>query len=111
MSELPPCNKCGICCVTNLEYGRGGFVQVSPEDQERMPSKYRLTVVQESSPGQARLGTKARSRGWQRCVALKGIVGMRTRCGMYEDRPTLCRTFRRGGEACLQERARWRFAS
>lgn len=105
--ELPPCNECGMCCVTDLQFGRGGFVQVSDADQARMPDN-RLRVVVESSPGQARLGTKAPFEGWTRCVALKGIVGSRTRCDMYEGRPMVCRTFERGSDACRKERARYR---
>ncbi len=41
-----------------------------------------------------------------RCAALTGTVGKRAACGIYEWRPSPCREFAAGSEAC--ERARMR---
>lgn len=107
MAELPSCQECGACCTTFLEFGRGGFVRVSDADQQRLPEKYRLKVVMESDPGVDRLGTRGTPSVGYRCVALKGTPGRHTRCDIYEDRPSLCRTLERGSPDCLKERALW----
>lgn len=41
-----------------------------------------------------------------RCAALTGVVGKQAACGIYEWRPSPCREFAAGSEAC--ERARLR---
>lgn len=41
-----------------------------------------------------------------RCAALTGVVGKQVACGIYEWRPSPCREFAAGSEAC--ERARLR---
>ncbi len=41
-----------------------------------------------------------------RCAALTGTLGKRAACGIYEWRPSPCREFAAGSEAC--ERARMR---
>lgn len=52
----------------------------------------------------------ARMRGtdhWPvRCAALTGQVGERVGCGIYEWRPSPCREFEEGSDACLRARAR-----
>ncbi|HOB66493.1 YkgJ family cysteine cluster protein [Ottowia sp.] len=39
-----------------------------------------------------------------RCAALGGQVGQRVRCGIYEWRPSPCREFDAGSDACLHAR-------
>lgn len=105
--ELPPCNECGMCCTTHLEFGRGGFVRLTDADYERLPEKYRLKVVTESELNVDRLGVKGSPGVGYRCVALKGVAGHKTSCEIYQDRPTLCRTFERGSKDCRKDRALW----
>lgn len=92
---LHPCQHCGACCA-----------------QFRVDfSLYECT----SHGGQVPQGlvepltdTLARMRGtdWTRprCAALTGVVGQRVGCGIYEWRPSPCREFAAGSDAC--ERAR-----
>jgi len=108
-TEPPPCNECGICCTTNLEFGRGGYVQLTEADYARLPEKYRLKVVLESDLNVDRLGIKGTPETGYRCTALKGIPNHKTSCDIYEQRPTVCRTFERGSPDCRKERANWLF--
>lgn len=52
----------------------------------------------------------ARMRGTDyvpvRCAALSGTVGQRVGCGIYEWRPSPCREFAEGSDACDRARAR-----
>jgi Fe-S-cluster containining protein len=52
----------------------------------------------------------ARMRGTDyappRCAALSGRLGEKVGCGIYEWRPSPCREFAEGSEACARARAR-----
>lgn len=39
-----------------------------------------------------------------RCVALRGKVGVRVSCAIYEHRPAACRAFVPGSALCLEAR-------
>lgn len=41
-----------------------------------------------------------------RCAALTGTVGVKAACGIYEWRPSPCREFEAGSDACGVARAR-----
>jgi len=41
-----------------------------------------------------------------RCAALTGKVGVQVGCGIYEWRPSPCREFAEGDDACHKARAR-----
>jgi Fe-S-cluster containining protein len=41
-----------------------------------------------------------------RCAALTGQVGQQAACGIYEWRPSPCREFEEGSDACARARAR-----
>lgn len=41
-----------------------------------------------------------------RCAALTGAIGERASCAIYEWRPSPCREFEAGSDACLRARAR-----
>lgn len=55
-------------------------------------------------------GSNCRLRGTDyqppRCAALTGRVGERVACGIYEWRPSPCREFESGSDACHRARAR-----
>ncbi len=54
--------------------------------------------------------TIARLRGTDhsppRCAALTGKVGQKAICGIYEWRPSPCREFEEGSDACTRARQR-----
>ncbi len=94
---MSACTRCGACCawwrvdfsVYELE-GQGGQVPLG------------LTVEVN--------GNTARMRGtdyWPpRCAALTGTVGEQVACGIYEWRPSPCREFEEGSEACQRARSK-----
>lgn len=41
-----------------------------------------------------------------RCAALTGTIGQQAACGIYEWRPSPCREFAAGSEACNRARVR-----
>jgi hypothetical protein len=45
-----------------------------------------------------------------RCAALIGAVGVETACGIYADRPHVCRACEPGDDACSMARARFGLA-
>ena len=55
-------------------------------------------------------GSTCRMRGTDhvpiRCAALTGKVGERATCGIYEWRPSPCREFEEGSDACQRARMR-----
>jgi hypothetical protein len=42
----------------------------------------------------------------RRCIALEGVVGEHTTCGIYERRPQVCRDVQPGDPGCERARAR-----
>ena len=96
-ASADPCLTCGACCasfrvdfaVEELE-GRGGSV---PEGLavELNHFSCRMRGTDHASP---------------RCAALVGTVGVQAHCGIYEWRPSPCREFEEGSDACEQARRR-----
>lgn len=91
------CQRCGACCAHfRVDFsiyetvGSGGAV----------PDSLVVEVA----------GATVRMRGtdhWPpRCAALTGTVGERVACGIYEWRPSPCREFEAGSDACQRARAR-----
>ena len=82
------CRSCGACCV------EAGAVILADEDDVPMPlvqhvANLRCMVTEGTS---------------FRCAALLGTVGRSVGCGIYEDRPGVCRSFEAGSDECLSAR-------
>ncbi|MBP7451963.1 MAG: YkgJ family cysteine cluster protein [Ottowia sp.] len=99
--DRPDCQRCGACCASlRVDFAarelssQGGCV----------PDGLAVSVT----------GHTCRLRGTDhqppRCAALTGRVGERVACGIYEWRPSPCREFEPGSDACLRARARHRVA-
>lgn len=107
VADLPPCQECGACCVDL--YGDGTVADLQPEDEQRLgPRRLQLYTVQSGgrwpdTPHHA-TSTRVDALGNTVCRALRGSVGRSCSCRIYEDRPTLCRSFERGSRACLSSR-------
>ena len=94
---MNPCTACGACCacfrvdfsIYELE-AHGGSVPAGLAE-----------------PLTAQL---ARMRGTDhtppRCAALGGTLGQRVACGIYEWRPSPCREFEEGSDACQRARSK-----
>jgi Fe-S-cluster containining protein len=94
MSE---CTRCGACCA----HFRVDF------------SVYELDVMGGTVPSGLAVevnGSTMRMRGTDhvpiQCAALTGNIGDCVGCGIYEWRPSPCREFEEGSDACLRARAR-----
>lgn len=94
---MSACTTCGACCACF----RVDFAVQELDDQGgSVPSGLAVEVN----------ANTARMRGTDhqpvRCAALTGRVGDRAGCGIYEWRPSPCREFEEGSEACQRARAR-----
>ncbi|MCB1978400.1 MAG: YkgJ family cysteine cluster protein [Burkholderiaceae bacterium] len=92
-----PCLSCGACCASF----RVDFSVVERSDHGgTVPDGLTVDVTD----------SFCRMRGTDhsppRCAALTGTVGQRAACAIYEWRPSPCREFAAGSDAC--ERARMR---
>ena len=92
---MSQCTTCGACCasfrvdfsVLELEEGGGS-----------VPAGLAVPVTAHT----------CRMRGTDysppRCAALYGRIGEKATCGIYEWRPSPCREFEEGSEACARAR-------
>ena len=97
------CTRCGACC-TNPDENRAetfvDYVEVLPQDAllRRRDLVRRLVVYNVDGLPHLRLDTDGR------CLALRGTVGRRVRCTIYDQRPAACRKVEPGSERCLAHR-------
>lgn len=91
------CQHCGACCASF----RVDFAVYEMEDMGgRVPRGLAVDLN----------GSTCRMRGTDhvpiRCAALTGKVGEKVACGIYEWRPSPCREFEAGSDACGRARLR-----
>ena len=85
---VPDCLSCGGCCAWSETWpvligerdGAGIADDLIDVENERMQSY------------------------GHRCAALEGEIGRHVACGVYADRPLVCREFQAGSEDCLMVR-------
>ena len=92
-----PCANCGACCASyRVEFS----IYELESAGGRVPDGLSVPVNQHT----------CRMRGTDhvpiRCAALTGKVGHTVGCGIYEWRPSPCREFEEGSDACAQARRR-----
>jgi Fe-S-cluster containining protein len=75
------------------------YVHVTRADLLRLTPRWR-----EQHVAQASVLTKVDPAGHCVCVALRGTVGNRVSCAIYERRPNECRKLDAGSAACLKAR-------
>lgn len=121
-TQKPDCLTCGACCVApdNQE----AYADVTAEDARRLGRRFvRLHVLGPSAldtfaaaidgknaPPMAieTRWTTQRSgpyKGFEvsTCAALRGSIGSRVRCSVYEKRPKVCRTAVKPGDRACRE--------
>ena len=97
MSDALDCLHCGACCASfRVDFS----VQETQAEGGVVPDG--LAVAVNSSTCRLR-GTDHQP---PRCAALTGRVGERVACGIHEWRPSPCREFEAGSDACAQARQR-----
>jgi len=97
------CTRCGACCTNPDENRAEGFVdyvEVLPRDALFSESRLLRRLVVYNADGAAHLRLDASGR----CIALRGRLGHRVSCTVYEHRPTACRKVEPGSERCLAHR-------
>lgn len=95
--SLHPCLSCGACCASfRVDFS----VHESEDEGGSVPAG--LTV--EVNAGLRRM--RGTDHAAPRCAALSGTVGTRAACGIYEWRPSPCREFEAGSDACGRARRR-----
>lgn len=92
-----PCQSCGACCACfRVDFS----VHELLSEGGSVPDGLAVEVN----------ASTARMRGTDhvpvRCAALTGKLGQHVGCGIYEWRPSPCREFEAGSEACDRARAR-----
>ncbi len=92
-----PCLGCGACCANfRVDFS----IYELDEAGGQVPSGLAVEVN----------GTTCRMRGTDhvpiRCAALTGRIGQQVACGIYEWRPSPCREFEAGSDACGRARLR-----
>jgi uncharacterized protein len=94
---MSACQHCGACCA-NFR------VDFSVYELDEMGGSVPSGLTVEVN------GSTCRMRGTDhvpiRCAALSGKVGEQVGCGIYEWRPSPCREFSEGSDACDRDRAR-----
>jgi Fe-S-cluster containining protein len=95
------CRSCGACC-------RGWVVEV--ERDSDVPTRlvkddpvYGPVMRETGIPAG---GNSYKNTGRGQCVALRGQVGTKVGCSIYDRRPRVCRQFEVGGDDCLEARSR-----
>ena len=98
MTDAPfDCQRCGACCAS-LRVDFSVFETESEGGQ--VPDGLAVAL----SDRLCRL--RGTDHSPPRCAALVGRVGERVACGIYAWRPSPCREFEAGSDACLQARRR-----
>lgn len=91
------CRTCGACCAP--ERNDALYVGVTPADIQRMTPRWRAQHVAHDA-----ILTKLDPVGRCVCVALRGTIGGRVSCSIYDRRPGECRTLQAGSRDCLAAR-------
>lgn len=91
------CTHCGACCACFR-------VDFSVQELQDQGGSVPAGLAVELNASMARMrGTDHQP---PRCAALSGRLGEQIGCGIYEWRPSPCREFAEGSEACAMARRR-----
>lgn len=104
------CVTCGACCIA--DYDDDDYVHLTEDDLEQLTERdRRLLVVTPRDRGGSgewikflALRTTHDRRGNCRCKALRGTIGLRVSCSIYERRPIACQRFKPASTVCLAAR-------
>ncbi len=94
---LDPCLTCGACCASFR-------VDFAADEMQAHGGRVPDGLADRLTDALCRLRGTDHAR--PRCAALGGRVGERVACGIYEWRPSPCREFEAGSDACAMARRR-----
>jgi Fe-S-cluster containining protein len=83
--SVNPCLSCGACCA----FYRASFYWTEAEDLT--PGGVPLELTKKLND--FRLVMKGSGGESPRCIAMKGFIGRKVSCSIYEKRPSVCREF------------------
>ena len=92
-----PCLTCGACCASFR-------VDFAVEEMQEMGGTVPDGLAVEVTSSTCRM--RGTDHVPARCAALTGKIGEKAACGIYEWRPSPCREFEAGDDACQKARAR-----
>ena len=95
--SLRPCLACGACCASFR-------VDFAVEEMQDMGGTVPGGLAVEVTRSTCRM--RGTDHVPARCAALTGTVGQKAACGIYEWRPSPCREFEAGSDACHRARLR-----
>lgn len=94
---MSACTQCGACCACFR-------VDFSVHELQDQGGSVPMGLAVEVTASIARMrGTDHQPA---RCAALSGRLGEKIGCGIYEWRPSPCREFAEGSDACAKARRR-----
>ena len=94
---MSACTTCGACCACFR-------VDFSVCELDDMGGAVPAGLAVEVNASTARM--RGTDHVPSRCAALTGTVGDKAACGIYEWRPSPCREFEEGSDACQRARSR-----
>ena len=94
---MSACTTCGACCASFR-------VDFSVHETQEMGGDVPVGLVVEVTDALRRM--RGTDHSPPRCAALTGKVGAQAACGIYEWRPSPCREFEEGSDACHRARSR-----
>lgn len=99
------CRSCGACCGGS--HANDEHAHCTADDVIRMSRAARARLVDRGGRiGMVQPGDTASTATDDdgRCVFLRGTIGARSSCRIYETRPDVCRDFRPGSLRCRDAR-------
>ena len=91
-APVPDCIPCGACCIYGL------VIPINRREPE--PLKRYLEIALDDADDV--VIERVFERGADgRCINLDGVVGQEIGCGVYPDRPQICRDFDAGSDRCF----------
>lgn len=85
----PPCQDCGVCC----QYYKSVGVE---ETEENFAFLQANDLLRTNEYGEFEMKADKANR----CAALRGEVGKKVECSVYENRPNACRQYVAGAGLC-----------
>lgn len=95
--SIHPCLTCGACCASFR-------VDFAVDEMQAMGGTVPNGLAVEVTSSTCRM--RGTDHVPARCAALTGKVGEKAACGIYEWRPSPCREFEAGDDACNRARMR-----
>lgn len=93
-TPIPDCLPCGACCGSMM------CIAVGASEKQLSAENY-WDIVRTGANGEFIVDQYLRRNGETfACAALEGEIGNEVKCGIYEQRPSICHVFEAGSDKC-----------